>query len=330
VILQPSVLALVAASLATSGLVLYAARWGVAVLRRWDLASGSSGQLELERRTYLVSTVLGYVLAFELASLFLYVHTADALAPLFTGAMCAAGTLAASPYGYPVLVLKLGNFVLAGLWLALNHADVQGYDYPLIRQKYAFLLALAPLVLAEAVLQALYFADLSPEVITSCCGSSFGRGSAGLAGRVAAVPMGSLGGAFYATVAAAAGAAILFRATGRGGWAVAALGALAIPVSLAALLSFVSPYVYELPTHQCPFCLLKREYGFVGYPLYATALGGGVAAVAVGMLAPFRRVASLSSAVPRLQQRLATAAAASLVVLLAIATWKIAASHLRM
>jgi hypothetical protein len=330
VILQPSALALVAASVVTSGLVLHAARWAVAVLRRWDLASGSAGQLALERRTYLVSTMLGYVLAFELASLFLYVHTADALAPLFTGAMCAAGTLAASGYGYPVLVLKLVNFVLGGLWLALNHADVQGHDYPLIRPKYAFLLALAPLVLAEALLQALYFADLSPEVITSCCGSSFGRGSAGLAGRLASAPAGPLGAAFYATVAAAIGAAAFFRRTARGGWAVAALGALAIPVSLAAMLSFVSPYVYELPTHQCPFCLLKAEYGFAGYPLYAAALGGGVSAMAVGVLAPFRGVASLASAVPRIQRRLAGAAVVSLAALLAIATWKIAVSQLRM
>jgi hypothetical protein len=330
VILQPSVLALVGASVVTSGLVLHAARWGIAVLRRWDLASGSAGQLELERRTYLVSTMLGYVLAFELASLFLYVHTADALAPLFTGAMCAAGTLAASGYGYPVLVLKLANFVLAGLWLALNHADVQGWDYPLIRPKYAFLLALAPLVVAEAVLQALYFADLSPEVITSCCGSAFGREGSGLAGRLAAVPAGPLGGGFYATAGAAIAAGVVFRATGRGGWAVAALGALALPVSLAAVLSFVSPYVYELPTHQCPFCLLQREYGFVGYPLYAAALGGGVSGMAVGVLAPFRRVGSLASAVPRLQRRLAGAAVVSLAALLAIATWKIATSQLRM
>jgi hypothetical protein len=329
VILQPSVLALVVASIVTSGLVLHAARWAIAVLRRWDLASGSAGQLELERRTYLVSTVLGYVLAFELASLFLYVHTADSLAPLFTGAMCAAGTLAASGYGYPVLVLKLGNFVLAGLWLALNHADVQGHDYPLIRPKYAFLLALAPLVLAEAVLQALYFRDLSPDVITSCCGSAFGREGSGLAGTLAAVPPGPLGGAFYATGGAAIAAGIFFRARGRGSWAVAALGALAIPVSLAAVLSFVSPYVYELPTHQCPFCLLQREYGFVGYALYAAALLGGVSAMAVGVLAPFRGVGSLASAVPRLQRRLAGAAVVSLAALLAIATWKIASSQLR-
>ncbi len=87
---------------------------------------------------------------------------ADALAPLFTGAMCAAGTLKAGAFGYPVLILKLGNFVLSGVWLALNHAAAQAHDYPLIRPKYEMLLILTPFVLAEAVLQVLHFAELCP------------------------------------------------------------------------------------------------------------------------------------------------------------------------
>jgi hypothetical protein len=330
VILHPAVLALVVASLLTAGLLVYAARWAVAILRRWDLRSGSSRQLELERRTYLVSTILGYVLAFELASIFLYVYTADALAPMFTGAMCAAGTLRASPWGYPVLFLKLANFVLAGLWLAVNHADGAGYDYPLVRPKYALLLGLAPLVAAEAAMQVAFFADLRPEVITSCCGSLFARSDRGLAGDLASLPPGPTAVAFFGTGAAAIAAALLFRRTGRGGWLLAALGALAIPVSLAAVVGFLSPYVYELPTHHCPFCLLQREYRFVGYPLYASLLGGGLAAMAVGAVAPFRGRPSLAAAIPPFQRRLAAASAILLATGVAVAGWEVATSHLRM
>jgi hypothetical protein len=124
------------------------------------------------------------------ASIFLYVFTADALAPLFTGAMCAAGTLNAGPLGYPVLLLKLANSVLAGLWLALNHVDARGEDHPLVRPKYAFLVALTPLVVAEAGLQAAFFAGLRPEVITSCCGSLFAPSGGGVAGELASLPAG--------------------------------------------------------------------------------------------------------------------------------------------
>jgi hypothetical protein len=330
VILHPSVVALVLGSALTAALLVYAARWSIAILRRWDLASGASLQLELERRTYLVSTVVGWVLAFEIVSLFLFVHTADGLAPLFTGAMCAAGTLQANGLGYPVLVLKLADAVLAGLWLVLNHADLRGFDYPLVRPKYALLVAMVPPFVAEAVLEARYFGALRPEVITSCCGSLFGRAGAGLGADLAALPPGPTGAAFLAVTGGAVAAAVLVRRRGRGAAALGLLSALVLPAGLAAVIAVVSPYVYELPTHHCPFCLLQREYGYVGYPLYAALLAGAVAGMGAGMLSAFRNVASLREEVPALQRQLAAVAAAALTVLLALSLALIGRSSLRM
>jgi hypothetical protein len=335
VILHPGVIALLAGSLLVSALLVVSAWNAIVILRRWDLASGSSLQLSLERRTYLVSTIVGYVLAFELVSLFLYVYTADALAPMFTGAMCAAGTLAADRWGYPVLVLRLVNFVLAGLWLVVNRADTLGHDYPLVRPKYALLLALTPLVLAEGVLQARYFLALEPEVITSCCGSLFSRDGASAAGAgLAALPTVPLAVALYASAGAAggAGAALARWWRGAGGVALASVlgtaAAVALVAGLAALVAWVSPYVYELPTHRCPFCLLQAEYGWIGYPLYGTLLGGAVCGMGAGVLVPARRIRSLADAVPALQRRLAIAAAALFALFAALVTWKVLASHL--
>ena len=104
--------------------------------------------------------------------------------------------------------------------------------------------------------------------------------------------------------------------------------AAALAVGLAALVSWVSPYVYELPTHRCPFCLLHAEYGWIGYPLYAALLGGAVAGMGVGALVPARRIPSLSAAVPALQRRLALAAAVLFAAFAALVTWKVLASHL--
>jgi hypothetical protein len=280
------------------------------VLRSWDLASGSSHQLRLERRTYLISTLVGLVLAFELLSLLLFVRTADVLAPLFTGAMCAAGTLAANAWGYPALLLRLLVAVLAGLWLVVNHADQLGHDYPMIRTRYALLLALTPFVLAEALLQARFFAGLSPEIITSCCGSLFSRGGAGPGALFAALRPSAAGVALYATSAFAVAAGAAFVVTGRSGvgYALAAGSALAATVGLVGVVSFVSPYVYELPAHRCPFCLLQAEYRWVGYPLYVALLGGAVAGIGAGLLTPFRHHASLAARLPALQRRLALTA----------------------
>ncbi len=328
-ILHPSVLALVGSALLIGALLLYSAYWGARILERWDLSSGSEVQLGLERRTHLVSTLLGYVLVFGIASLFLFVFTADSLAPLFTGAMCAAGSLKASPYGYPVLLLQIGGFSLAGIWLIVNRADSLGHDYPLVRFKYRFLLAITPVLLLEMMLRGAYFLDLKPEVITSCCGSLFGTGGRGVGSDLAGLSPPLAGGAFVILLAGAVAAGLLFRLVGRGGWALGVLSALLLPVGLAAVVSWLSPYVYELPTHHCPFCLLQREYRWIGYPLYGALLAGSLTGTGVGVLMPFRSIPSLAGTLPAYQRRLAGWSVGLLAVLAALVAAIVAGSQLR-
>jgi hypothetical protein len=304
-ILHPAVLALLVASALISLMLVLSSWHGVRILRSWDLKSGSGLQLELERRTYLISTILAYVLGFQLASLFLFIYMGDALAGMFTGAMCAAGTLNVNAYGYPVLLLKVLNFLLAGLWLVLNHADNQAEDYPLIRKKYGLLLVLAPLILLEAVLQARYFAGLNPEVITSCCGSLFGTSSAGPAAFLASLPVLPSEITLAVLLVLTLASEGMFVVRGRGGIGVAVLSAAVLITGIASLISFIGPYVYELPMHRCPFCVLQKEYGYIGYVFYSTLLGGALFGMAVGLLHPFRKVTSLHLKIPGLQRTMA-------------------------
>ena len=76
-------------------------------------------------------------------------------------------------------------------------------------------------------------------------------------------------------------------------------------VSCVSLISFISLYFYELPTHHCPFCILQREYGYIGYLLYAALLTGVVSGLGLGVLMPFQGIKSLSKSLPRIQKRLA-------------------------
>ncbi len=85
------------------------------------------------------------LLAFELLSLFLFIYTADTLSSLFVGAMCAAGSLNVNGFGYPAVILKIVNFLLAGLWLIINYTDNKAHDYPLIKIKYGLLLFITPI-----------------------------------------------------------------------------------------------------------------------------------------------------------------------------------------
>ena len=320
-ILHPPILALLVGSGLVSFLLVLASGYAVQILRHWNLASGSELQLRLERRTYLVSTVMGYACAFQVISLFLFVYTADDLAPLFVGAMCAAGTLYANPYGYVTLILKAVGAILAGAWLLMNHADNRGRDYPLIRQKYGFLLGLTPIVLAETAAQAAYFAGLKADVITSCCGSLFSAAASGVASELAALPRTPTQVAFYAVTAALLVAGTWFRRRGSGGYLVAGLSLLAFPASIAALISFISVYIYELPTHHCPFCILQGEYHFIGYPMYALLFGGVIAGLGLGLLHHRRHTPSLRSILPPLTGRLSLAAMVCFGLFAALSTY---------
>ena len=321
-IMHPAVIALFAGSMLVSFMVLYSARYGIAIQRYWNLQSGSERQLDLEKKTYLISTIMSYAFAFQLFSLFLFIFTADKLNTLFTGAMCAAGTLNVNGYGYPTLVLKIINFILGGTWLVMNFADNKAFDYPLIRSKYIFLMVIAPFVIAEMIVQGAYFLNLKPHVITSCCGSLFsaeGEGvSAGLAG-LPTIPMKTL---FYLSMSLTITAGLFFLSReGKVGYFFSLAGVLTFVISVASLISFISLYFYALPTHRCPFCILQREYHYIGYPLYIMLLAGIVGTTGVGILMPFRDVDSLQGVVQRIQKRLAIMSMVSYVLFTMITTF---------
>jgi hypothetical protein len=246
-----------------------------------------------------------YAFGFQVLSFFLFVYTADDLHRLFVGAMCAAGTLNVNENGYPAMVLKVLNCLLAGVWLVLNHADSRAADYPLIRKKYALLLAIAPFLLLEAEQLWSFFLNLKANVITSCCGSLFSAEEEGVAAGLAALPVIPMQAAFFGLMALTLGSGACFLLKGSGGKLFAVSGTLAFPVSVAALISFIALYFYELPTHHCPFCILQREYHYVGYLIYAALLGGGIASAGTWSLMPFRPVPSLQESLPRIQRRLA-------------------------
>jgi hypothetical protein len=328
VILHPAIVALLLTSGLVSIMIVYAAAFGVKILKYWEVTSGNSRQLALERSTYLVSTLVATGLVLQIASLFLYVYTADDLHSRFTGAMCAAGTLNVNSYGYPAFLLKVFDCLLAGVWLIINHADNQAYDYPLIRKKFGFLLVIVPFFLSETILQAAYFLEMNPDIITSCCGSLFSSAQGLIPGDLATLPAGPTMVAFFASLVCVTFSGLRYSITGRGGTVFAILGVAVFPVMVVSLLAFISLYFYELPTHHCPFCILQREYGYVGYVLYATLIGGVIFSAGVGALMPFRSVKSLASVIPVLGKRLAVASIVCYLLFSALSIEKIVTSNL--
>ena len=328
-IFDPSVLALLSGSFLVVAILLYASCYGIQILRRWDIHSGSELQLGLEKRTYLISTIMAFALGFQLLSLFLFVYTADHLSSLFSGAMCAVGTLNVNRWGYPTLILKIVNFLAAGVWLIINSTDNSAYDYPLIKKKYLLLLPITALICLEAAVQTLYFLRLKPDVITSCCGALFSSASEGAAG-IAVLPWKPVAASFYLAMGLTMVSGLFSYLRGKGAYLFSLSSSVLFGVFIVALINYISPYFYELPTHHCPFCILHGEYNFIGYPIYLALLIGGVTGLGIGAISPFSRVKSLQQAIPKIRRELTLICLLSWLALFAISAWGILFSNLRM
>ncbi len=330
-IFQPAIIALLLASVISVAMLLAAAPFAIQIIRHWDIASGSERQLQLERRTYLFSTLAMFVMATQLMALMLFVFNADKMSVMFVGAMCAVGTLNVNAWGFPALIAQMAVFFLAASWLAVNHVDTRAPDYPLVRIKYAALLGLLPAVAAVLWLQLEYFMNLRADVITSCCGSLFSEDTKGLTGDMAALSPVPAMVAFYAAIALAFATAAFHAQTKRGGaagYAVAATSVAAFVAALTGIIAFVSLYIYEHPHHHCPFCILKPEYDWQGYWLYVPLFAATACGAGAGAVQPFRNVESLRNVIPQVSARLAALAAAGFLIFAVIATVFVARSNL--
>ncbi|MEN8190074.1 MAG: hypothetical protein ABFS19_09530 [Thermodesulfobacteriota bacterium] len=331
-IFHPAVLSLLVGSFFVSAMVLLCSLLGIKIITRWDIESSSAEQLELERKTYLISTLMNYVLGFEVLSVFLFIYTVDDIHTIFTGAMCATGSLNANPIGWYLLYTKIAVFFLAATWIAINYVDQRAEDYPLVRFKYKMVLVLAPLLLLDAALTYSYFVDLKPNVITSCCGALFSDSSIGVAASLSSLPVVEMMVAFYVTV-------IVFLGNGVGclifrkrflSYLLMATSMLFFVVSIASIISFISLYFYEMPTHHCPFDILQKGYNFIGYPIYICLFGGTFLGFIGGASVLVEKKESLRFIVAEVQKKWITTALVLVILFTLICTWGVVFSNLSM
>ncbi len=303
--MQPGIIALLLGSGITLVLLAYASFLGVKIWRNWDIGSNSEAQLALERTTYLVSTLVKYGLLFEIVSVFLFIYTADDLHNLLVGAMCATGSLNANSFGFPALYAKIAVLFLAAGWIALDSLDSKAEDYPLTKKKYKLLLLIVPFVVAGYVLQIKYFGGIDPNVITSCCGVLFSEGGTGVGSSLASLPVRPTEVVFYSLFLIIFFVGVIALKSGRKLFMVllALLSAFFFFVSIAAIVSFISLYFYQIPTHHCPFDILQAGYYYAGYPLYVSLFAGSFFGTMAGVIQPLGRIKTLSAIIPAVQRR---------------------------
>ena len=324
-ILNPGILALLLGTTISLLMLLYAARLGVKILAGWDNDSSSAAQLELERKSWLVSTLVNYALGFEIASSILFVYTLDDIHQLFVGAMCATGALNANQIGWPALLVKIVLFFAAALWVIFNRLDQRCEDTPLVRSKYVALLLLTPLFGLDLFLQYSYFSGLRPEIITSCCASLFSLGNDSVASELASLPAAPTMLAFF-LVAAYQLLFLLLCLQNRGALfrQLLFVGSLAMFfIGLVAVISFISPYIYQLPSHHCPFDMLQKNYNFIGYPLYLGLFISTLFGLLPGLCQPLRKWPTLNNVIQQRERYWLSISLCGLLLFLLIASWPI-------
>ena len=269
-----------------------AARTGWRVLRHWDPASDDALQISLESETWLASTLIEYGLALQILTLLLFILAADQFSHVIAGAMCATGSLLADPYGMPTLFIKLAGVFLYGFWLLLHQLDIRVETYPLVRLKFIYLLFLLPVLFTDVILQTLYIAGLKPDIITSCCSVVFAEAGPDSGNLIGIPPRELLLTAYYLTILGLGVIGIVLLRRGVAGrrrilltWLNTIGWAGFFFLALLVITGILSCYIYALPNHRCPFCLLKPEYHYIGLGIYGALLGGAFFGVSTGVAA---------------------------------------------
>jgi hypothetical protein len=68
-------------------------------------------------------------------------------------------------------------------------------------------------------------------------------------------------------------------------------------LSLLVITAVISSYIYGMPFHRCPFDILKKEYGFVGYFIYVTLFLATFFGMSAGITSLFTTIPSLQESV---------------------------------
>lgn len=285
-LLRPWLLARLSATTVTAVVAVLAALVAIDVLRAARLGSSSEGRLVIERRAELVSTLFSVGAVASIVSLALGVVGADRTSASIRGAMCAYGVLEATPYGLRSLAVSAVTALGCASWLALHRLGLTLRSSALVRTELMLALGLLPLALLDLGLTAAHTLALDFRVVASCCSSGLEDVRVALDASDGG-PRTLVTALFFGGGAVALGLSLVAarRPSPRLGLTTALVALAASLVALPAITWWVAPHVYGSPAHLCPFCLLRADAFYVGYPLaallfVAAARGTGLAAFA--------------------------------------------------
>ena len=239
------------------------------ILKDWNYDASTSLQYSLEKKSYLGSTIIKYMFYVKLPLFLFYIFTLDKLSFILPGAMCGAGVVNANEYATILLFLKLINLYLFAYWIVLDAQDMKQEKQPFLKQKFMIYLALYGLLITEILLEYKMFSSIDVKDVVDCCGAIFSTNEDTYLSKALSLSPSTLLSLFYTNFLFLVISAYLKKR-----YLFGILNLLFILISLLSLVAFFGTYIYELPSHHCPFCLLQHEYHYIGYFLYAVLFLG--------------------------------------------------------
>jgi len=245
----------------------------------WDMEATTKRQYELERESFLVSTIIKYIFIIKIPLFLFFIFTLDKISNLITGAMCAVGVVNATEYGIYLLIIKLINIYIFGLWLTIHYLDIKKTNLPYTKVKFEFFIIAYIFFVIEVILMWLMFSSLDIDKMVSCCGTLFSSASSSTIGDIIRIKTSIILSIFYGTTILMV---ILYKY--RVKYLFALINLIFLIISLISLISFFGTYIYELPTHHCPFCYLQSDYYYIGYLIYILLFLGSFYGLRLGVM----------------------------------------------
>ncbi len=244
------------------------------IVFKWDINSTLPSQYKLEKQSYLVATIIKYILFIKLPMFLYFIFVQDKLSIYIPGAMCAVGVVNSTSYGFYAMIVKIINLYLFSSWIVVNKVDLENEKMPYTRIKFIFFIIIYFFLMSEITLQVMEFFSLDPTKIVSCCSTVFSATGKSYISSLMSLPHYIILSVFYANFILLA---LTYRLKNSIYFTI--LNIIFILTSIISLIAFFGTYIYQLPTHHCPFCMLQGYYHYVGYILYTALFVGTFSAI---------------------------------------------------
>lgn len=278
-LLTPEVLGLLILNVIFAVFATIALYFSLKIFFNFDMNSTSKAQYTLEKQSYLSATIIKYIFAVKIPLFAFFIFTLDKISNVLTGAMCGAGVVDATEYGTYLIVLKIINLYLFAYWLKLHSEDMKDENLSYTKLKFGVFIVLFLFFMVEIILEGVMFSAIEIDKMVSCCGSIYSSSSTSSISNIFALKDWVLLTLFYGNYMLI----VLFYFV-KNRYLFALSNMTFIFVALISLIAFFGGYIYELPSHNCPFCMLQSDYYYIGYLIYLTLFVGTFYGIVVALV----------------------------------------------